>query len=70
MDGVDGGIMTNICPQCLGDGVLEVYRRQSFTRDVGYIDTTTCTRCNGSGFDNDFDPLHTCNHEVVSTISK
>ena len=62
--------MTNICSECEGDGVVEVYKRQSFSRDVGYIDTKTCTQCNGSGFDNDFDSLHTCKHEVVSPTDK
>jgi len=41
------------CPVCLGDGTVEyeVARPQSFTRDVGYIDTVhdTCYECKGTG---------------------
>lgn len=58
------------CSECEGHGIVEVYRYQGFTRDVGYIDTEPCSECDGSGFDNDSDPLHTCSHEVVSPTDK
>lgn len=42
-----------ICPECAGEGVIEVeiYVRQSFTVDVGFIDTEmhTCELCSGDG---------------------
>ena len=41
------------CPVCCGDGQLEyeINRPQSFTRDVGYIDTVwdECLECHGEG---------------------
>ena len=42
-----------ICPYCDGDGQVEyeISRPQSFTRDIGYIDTKwdDCLICKGSG---------------------
>jgi len=48
------GMMERItCPVCCGDGQLEyeINRPQSFTRDVGYIDTVwgECLECHGEG---------------------
>ena len=41
------------CPECGGSGVVEheIYRRQGFNRDVGYIDTEMgeCEMCEGRG---------------------
>lgn len=41
------------CPECCGDGLVEVeYERpQSFGRDVGYIESRleSCYNCAGSG---------------------
>ena len=45
--------ITDQCPECEGDGHIEydVPRPQSFTRDVGYIDTMreVCPTCCGDG---------------------
>lgn len=42
-----------ICPYCDGDGQVEyeIPRPQSFTRDIGYIDTKwdDCLICKGIG---------------------
>ena len=49
------------CPDCDGDGEVEVetYRPQSFSRDIGEIDShmETCETCNGDGEveDEDYD---------------
>ena len=41
------------CPECSGTGtvLIELYHRQSFDRDSGYIETRTedCERCEGEG---------------------
>ena len=41
------------CPDCFGEGYIEydVPRPQSFTRDIGYLDTAreTCETCSGDG---------------------
>ena len=43
--------MMKPCPECHGEGRIEydLPRPQSFTRDIGYIDTikTICDRCGG-----------------------
>jgi len=46
--------LSKICPECDGDGlvVVEIYRPQSFNRDVGFIDCEDprqCERCAGEG---------------------
>jgi DnaJ-class molecular chaperone len=46
--------LSEICPECDGDGlvVVEIYRPQSFDRDVGFIDCEDprpCERCAGEG---------------------
>lgn len=61
--------LLNKCSECNGEGLVEFARHQGFDRDIGYIDTKTCTYCDGTGFDNDSDSLHTCNYEVVSTAN-
>lgn len=47
------------CPTCDGEGAYyqEVYRRQGFNRDVGYIDEewTECEDCGGTGEVETFD---------------
>ena len=49
----DRGDLAMICPYCDGDGQVEyeIPRPQSFTRDIGYIDTKwdDCLICKGSG---------------------
>ena len=41
------------CPDCMGTGTIEyeIARPQSFTRDIGYLDTATetCETCGGDG---------------------
>ena len=41
------------CPECSGTGtvLIELYHRQSFDRDSGYIETRSedCERCEGEG---------------------
>ena len=49
----DDLLIARQCPECGGRGEIEVdiYRRQGFTRDIGYIDTEwqTCDVCDGDG---------------------
>ena len=44
---------TEICPVCVGDGQIEyeIERRQTFGRDIGYLDTEwdDCYACEGTG---------------------
>jgi DnaJ-class molecular chaperone len=47
-------MITNMaCPECNGDGYItyEVARRQSFDRDIGYLEdvSETCPLCLGDG---------------------
>ena len=45
--------LSEICPDCDGDGIvmIETYKQQGFSRDVGeiYIDPQTCETCSGEG---------------------
>jgi hypothetical protein len=42
---------TELCPVCVGDGQIEyeITKRQTFGRDIGYIDTEwdDCYQCEG-----------------------
>lgn len=46
-----------VCPECQGDGEFEVDvpKRMSFDRDIGYLDTekVLCYMCDGSGVTED-----------------
>lgn len=45
--------MSKKCPECDGDGYVEITvpRPHNFNRDVGYLDTEkrTCETCHGDG---------------------
>ena len=46
-----------VCPECQGDGEFEVDvpKRMSFDRDIGYLDTekVLCYMCDGRGVTED-----------------
>ncbi len=50
--------MTDPCPDCDGTGtvIIELYHRQSFNIDSGYIEERreTCPECGGSGVENQY----------------
>ena len=54
--------MTDPCPECDGTGtvIIELYHRQSFNLDIGYIEERreTCPECGGSGVKNEYQIPH------------
>ena len=59
------------CPDCFGEGTIEVEvpMPQSFSRDIGYIDTRieVCETCSGDG---EFERLCDCGAPVTKIMGQ
>ena len=59
------------CPDCFGEGTIEyeIARPQSFTRDIGYLDTAreTCETCSGDG---EIERLCDCGEPVTKIMGQ